>query len=47
LLHRAREFFLAVIWCRAKNRQTAVRLPAIASRRMAATISSSAYVKLP
>jgi len=34
------DFFLTVIWCRARNRQAAVRLPAIPSRRMAATISS-------
>jgi NAD(P)-dependent dehydrogenase (short-subunit alcohol dehydrogenase family) len=39
------DFFLTVIWCRAKNRQTAARLPAIASRRMAHRPSQSPFCR--
>jgi hypothetical protein len=41
LLRRAQAFFLKVILCRAKNRQSAVRLPAIRRLRIAASTSSS------
>src|SRR5665647_1960618 len=41
LLRRAQAFFLKVISCRAKNRQSAVRLPAIRRLRIAASTSFS------
>jgi hypothetical protein len=41
LLRRAQAFFLNVILCRAKNRQSAVRLPAIRRLRIATSTSSS------